>query len=173
MISEAIKIGRYKLTNVSPSGARLPESDQHDTEVFFERIIQLLPVLGSELLTPIIPFQKQEQPQQQELLICKNKDAEARGFRSPNGFVVLAGSTAQKVEHSRAKENGAWIVALRAKLLADRMLVEEGELLKFVRDVEFTSPSAAAGVIRGGTAAGPILWKNSAGQTLKQLESKV
>ncbi|MEX6867259.1 DUF4357 domain-containing protein [Pseudomonas aeruginosa] len=32
------------------------------------------------------------------------------------------------------------------------------------------SPSAAAGVIRGGTAPGPISWKNQAGRTLKEIE---
>jgi hypothetical protein len=172
MISEANKIGRYKLMNLNESGAHLPESDQHNMEVFLERIAQLLPVLGSELLTPITPVRKRGQHQKQDLLFCKNKDAEAKGFRSPNGFVVLSGSTAQKIEHSRAKENGAWIVALRAKLINQRALIEDGKLLKFTRDVEFASPSAAAGVIRGGTAAGPILWKNAAGKTLKQLDSE-
>lgn len=172
MISEANKIGRYKLTNLNDSGAHLPESDQHDMEVFLERIARLLPVLGSELLTPITPVRKHGPHQKQEFLICKNKDAEAKGFRSPNGFVVLSGSTAQKIEHSRAKENGAWIVALRAKLINEGALIEDGKLLKFTRDVEFSSPSAAAGVIRGGTAPGPVLWKNGAGKTLKQLESE-
>ncbi|MCO3478872.1 DUF4357 domain-containing protein [Pseudomonas aeruginosa] len=38
------------------------------------------------------------------------------------------------------------------------------------KDVEFSSPSAAAGVIRGGTAPGPISWKNQAGRTLKEIE---
>lgn len=172
IIAEATKIGRYKLDQ-NASGAHLPESDQNDMEVFLERIAQLLPVLGSELLTPITPIWKQEQPPQQEFLFCKNKNAEAKGFRSPNGFVVLSGSTAVKNEHDRARENGAWIVALRAKLIGDGALVEDGPLLKFTRDVEFTSPSAAAGVIRGGTAAGPILWKNASGKTLKQIESEI
>lgn len=173
MIVEAGKIGRYKLTNVNASGAHLPESDLHDMEVFLGRIAQLLPVLGAELLTPITPVRKKELNQQQEILTCGNKGALAKGFRSPNGFVVLEGSTAVKSEHNRAKENGAWIVALRAKLIKDRSLIEDGSFLKFSRDVEFASPSAAAGVIRGGTAAGPILWKNASGKTLKEIESEM
>jgi hypothetical protein len=47
LIDEAQAIGRVKLANVQSSGAKLPESDTADMEVFLARIRQLLPVLGS------------------------------------------------------------------------------------------------------------------------------
>ncbi|MFM0278605.1 hypothetical protein P0D75_11370 [Paraburkholderia sediminicola] len=92
LIKLAESIGRYKIANTNPSGARLPESDQHDMEVYLERIAQLLPVLGSELLSPIAPSTKGAP--HAAMLYCRMKGATARGLRSPNGFVVLKGSTA-------------------------------------------------------------------------------
>lgn len=171
LIEEASKIGRYKLTNATSSGSKLPESDQQDMEVFLERVGQLLPVLGSELLTPIAPLQKSTTPG--DYLYCKVKGLEAKGLRSPNGFVVLAGSSAVLKERPGAKTHGAWVLALRGKLIADGALAPDGERLVFTKDVEFASPSAAAGVVRGGTAAGPAAWINKQGKTLKELESDI
>ena len=168
LIAEAISVGRYKLTNAAGSGSKLPESDQQDIEVFLERIAQLLPVLGSELLTPVAPEPKTTAPA--DILYCTVRDIEAKGLRSPNGFVVLQGSTAVLKEREAAKVHAAWILALRAKLVADGSLVQDGGKLVFTKDVEFASPSAAAGVVRGGNAAGPIAWINKQGQTLKDLE---
>jgi len=41
----------------------------------------------------------------------------------------------------------------------------------FTKDVEFSSPSAAAAVIHGGHANGLTAWKTSKGTTLKEMES--
>ncbi|MFF6539281.1 GIY-YIG nuclease family protein [Pseudomonas aeruginosa] len=101
IIELASQVGRYSLINANNSGSRLPESDQHDMEVYLERIGQLLPVLGSELLTPVKPVAELLQPT--EVLVSKIKSAEARGMRSPNGFVVLAGSTAILQERQSGK----------------------------------------------------------------------
>lgn len=168
MVERAAQIGRYKLLNANGSGAHLPESDLHDMEVYLERIGQLLPVLGSELLTPVKPFGRQ--PHQADLLFCRVKNVEARGLRSPNGFVVLAGSTAVLREREGAKTHGAWILKLRNQLVETGLLRQQGDVLVFERDVEFSSPSAAAGVVRGGTAPGPVAWQDQSGRTLKELE---
>jgi hypothetical protein len=45
-------------------------------------------------------------------------------------------------------------------------------LLVFGKDVEFTSPSAAAAVIHGGSANGLISWKTAEGVSLKQLDEQ-
>jgi len=59
---------------------------------------------------------------------------------------------------------------MRQKLKAEGSLLVESEFLLFARDVEFSSPSAAAAVIHGGNANGLTAWKDSQGQTLGQLE---
>jgi len=43
----------------------------------------------------------------------------------------------------------------------------------FAKDTEFSSPSAAAAVIHGGSANGLIAWKNEEGKSLKQLDEQV
>jgi hypothetical protein len=42
----------------------------------------------------------------------------------------------------------------------------------FTRDVEFSSPSAAAAIVHGGTANGLLAWKDKAGRTLKEREGE-
>jgi hypothetical protein len=137
-------------------------------EVFLACITQLLPVLGSELLTPVIAASSADEPQ--VLLTCKMKGAIATGMRTPNGFVVLNGSKAVKQLRASAKTNGPWIITLRDQLLENGSLVEQGEYLLFTKDVEFSSPSAAAAIVHAGNAAGPLAWKDSLGRTLKELE---
>ncbi|MEI6781748.1 MAG: DUF4357 domain-containing protein [Verrucomicrobiota bacterium] len=42
----------------------------------------------------------------------------------------------------------------------------------FTRDVQFSSPSAAAAVIEGGSANGLIAWRTKDGTNLKELDEK-
>ena len=63
------------------------------------------------------------------------------------------------------------MTAERQKLIEDETLVEEGEHLKFTRDTEFSSASAAANVVHGGSANGLLAWKGKGGKTLKELEA--
>jgi hypothetical protein len=65
-----------------------------------------------------------------------------------------------------------YVVAQRKQLITDGTLVEKGGFLEFTRDVEFSSPSAAAVVIHGGSANGRTAWKSQDGQTLKQLDEQ-
>jgi hypothetical protein len=167
LIEIASSIGRCKLANSQGSGARLPESDQHDMEVFLERVSQLLPVLGTDILTPIIA---KEADSHSSFYYCTKKNAFAKGERVPNGFVVYQGSTAVLQDRASAARHGPWIIALRKKLIEDGSLKEDSGLLVFTRDVEFSSPSAAAAVIHAGNAAGPLAWKNVEGKTLKEVE---
>jgi hypothetical protein len=87
LLTEAAEVGRFTLEQNQAGGSKLPESDREDMEVFLARIRQLLPVLGSDLLTPVAqPAAKQ---QTGGVLFCRMKGDEARGHRTPDGFVVL------------------------------------------------------------------------------------
>src|SRR5579859_1228200 len=153
ILTEANQVGRFLLEQNQAGGAKLPESDREDMEVFLSRIRQLLPVLGSDLLIPIAqPFAKQ---QPGGILFCRMKGSEARGHRTPDGFVVLQGSTAVLQERPSAKR-WPYVIALRKQLIADGTLVQKRDFYEFARDVEFSSPSAAAAVIEGGSANGLI-----------------
>jgi len=52
LLTEAAEVSRFTLEQNQAGGSRLPESDREDMEVFLARIRQLLPVLGSDILSP-------------------------------------------------------------------------------------------------------------------------
>lgn len=168
LIEEAKSVGRYDLDNGQASGSRLPESDREDMEIFLSKIRQLLPVLGSELLTPVVN-RTAEATEAHEHLTCAIKGIEAHGEQTSNGFVIFAGSRAVLADRPSAASQHPFVVNLRQKLVADGVLVEENGSYKFTKDTEFTSPSAAAAVVHGGGANGLTAWKNAQGQTLKSL----
>jgi Domain of unknown function (DUF4357) len=168
LLQEARAIGRYALENSNSSNPKLPESDREDMEVYLSRIRQVLPVLGSDLLSPISGSVKPAHPQPQ--LICRIKNALARGRRTEGGFVVFAQSTAVLTVRPSAAAQYPNTVALRQKLIVDNTLVEKNGLYVFTKDVEFSSPSAAAAVVHGGSANGLTAWKDESGMTLKDLE---
>ena len=168
LIEKARSAGRAFVTNSQISGAKLPESDREDMEVFFEKINQLLPVLGVELLVPSSAAAVGASGK--EVFLCEIKGVKARGHRIPNGFLVLKGS--QAVLHERpSSEKYPWARNMRQELKENGVLVEQKNNFLFTKDAEFSSPSAAAAVVHGGHANGLIVWKNSKGKTLKEIES--
>lgn len=169
LLEEAAQVNRFTLEQNQAGGSKLPESDREDMEVFLTRIRQLLPVLGSDILAPMTQPFANTQPG--GVLYCRIKGAEARGQRTANGFVVLRGSTAV-LEQRRSAETYPYVVAQRKQLIADGTLIEKDVFLFFTKDAEFSSPSAAAAVIHGGSANGLIAWKTADGTTLKELDEQ-
>ena len=169
LLAEAAQVNRFTLEQNQAGGSRLPESDREDMEVFLAHIRQLLPVLGSDILAPISQPTAKAQPG--GVLFCRNKRAEARGQRTANGFVVFQGSTAV-LEHRPSAESYPYVITQRKQLFLDGTLIEKDGVLVFTKDAEFSSPSAAAAVIHGGSANGLIVWKTKDGKSLKQLDEQ-
>jgi hypothetical protein len=169
VLTEAAQINRFSLDQNQSGGSKLPESDRADMEVFFGRIRQLLPVLGSDILTPIAQPTAKAQPG--GVLFCRMKGAVARGQRTAGGFVVFRESTAVLKERPAA-ESYPTVLAQRKQFIADGTLIEKGGFYVFTKDAEFSSPSAAAAVIHGGSANGLIAWKTAGGISLKQLDEQ-
>ena len=167
ILAEAMQVGRFTLEQNQAGGSKLPESDREDMEVFLARVRQLLPVLGSDILAPIA--QAPTSAQSGGILFCRIKGAEARGQRTANGFVVFRSSTASLAERPSV-ESYPYVLAQRRKLVADGILIKAGGFLEFTRDAEFTSPSAAAAVVHGGSANGLTAWKTKDGTSLKELD---
>ncbi len=167
LIDEAKAAGRFALDNSAASGSRLPEADRHDMEEFLEKVRLLLPVLGSELLTPVVSSSSATGT---EVLTTEIKGVRAMGQRTPTGFVVLKGSHAVLTPRPTASQYAPFVVNAREGFLKDGTLAPDGDRLVFTRNVEFSSPSAAASVVHGGTANGLINWKDKAGRTLKDIE---
>jgi hypothetical protein len=133
-----------------------------------EKIYQLLPVLGVELLVTVAG--KAATNTEKEMLYCEIKGLRAKGRLTPNGFLVLKGSQAVLKERASSLKY-PWPLNMRQRLRDDGVLAAEEDRLVFTRDEEFSSPSAAAALVHGGHANGLISWKNKDGKTLKEIES--
>jgi len=168
LIEIAKSADRSAIMNSQGSGAKLPESDREDMEVFLEKMQQVLPVLGIEAF--VQAASKVESEAEKEMLTCKIKNVVASGYLTPNGMVVLATSEAVLEERGSAKK---WpsVMAQRNKLIEEGWLVQKGDKYVFVKDTEFSSPSSAAAVIHGGSANGLIAWVNANGKSLKDLQN--
>lgn len=168
LIEMAKSAGRATVINDKSSGSKLPESDRADMEIFLEKMLQLLPALGVELLVPAISTSNQSA--ENELLTCEIKGLKATGYLTPNGIVVLKGS--QAVLKPRESSNKyPWSSTLRDKLFEHGNLEAREDCMLFVKDTDFSSPSAAAAVIHGGQANGLTAWKNQHNKSLKQMEA--
>jgi hypothetical protein len=168
LIELAKSANRSVIMNNQSSGAKLPESDREDMEVFLEKMQQVLPVLGIEAF--VQATSKSTSETEKEMLTCKIKNVIATGYLTPNGIVVLAKSEAVLDERGSAKK---WpsVMFQRNRLIEEGGLVKDGDKYVFVKDTEFSSPSAAAAVIHGGSANGLTAWVNAKGKSLKELQN--
>lgn len=168
LIDQAKAADRSVVTNSQGSGAKLPESDREDMEIFLEKIHQLLPALGADFLVPTAV--QQHATATKDILSYELKGIRALATRSSTGFVVFKGSQAVLNERPAAHK-APWIVNFRKRLVDDGSLVSDGKVLTFAKDTEFPSPSTAATVVCGGSANGLAVWKNQEGTPLKDLEA--
>jgi len=96
----------------------------------------------------------------------KGLDAEATGEFSDKAFIVKAGSLARKDIVASFRESA---VQLRKSLLAENVLEEYEDQLRFTQDYLFNSPSGAAAFVLGRPSNGWIEWTHSDGRTLSEV----
>jgi hypothetical protein len=174
--------GRTTLMHTNqPGGASLPEADRSDMQLFFDQIETVLPVLGLDILRPIVVVQRPPTssiptaatPAITSLseYVFQVGDVLARAVETNGEWVVKTNSTARD---SEAPTLPSAYQALRHQLKADKILVPgEPQTLRFTRDVPFTSPTAAAAVVYGASISGPANWKVEAtGQTYGEVRQK-
>ena len=141
LIDIARSTERTTVMNSQGSGARLPESDREEMEVFLEKMQQVLPVLGVDAF--VQRGSEKEEQEKDDILFCKIKGLTAKGYLTPNGMVVLQGSRAVlEVRDSASKYPS--VLVQRNKLIKEGVLAEQGVAFVFSKDVEFSSPGAAA-----------------------------
>lgn len=146
-----------------PGGAALPEADVADMDYFLDQIEVVLPVLGLDVLRPIIQTTQTNSPEQAGNSLSKapffifNVGAtSAKGIETNGEFIVKTGSIGRDIEAPTLPKAYR---ALREQLKADGTLKPtENQALIFTRDVPFKSPSAAACVVYGASISGPANW---------------
>jgi hypothetical protein len=150
--------------NQEPQPPTLSEADTVFVESFLQDIVSIFPLLGLGVFEKTLTTTKKPS----DLLTIDSKGIKASGYEDAKGFVVVKGSQLVKDEVQSIHQ---YMSTLRKDLLAQGVIVENGQSYAFAQDQVFGSPSTAAGVILGRTANGRIEWKNSDGRTLKQLQS--
>ena len=168
LINRASAAKRMSLDNGNkPTEPTLSEPDRADMEVFLQNILGMLPVLG------INAFERSTAPSpntDSTVLTCQGRGVTARGYDTPQGFVVLSGSLAVKSEVASFQKFFPNVYELRKDLQHRGVLTSEGELLRFTQDYTFNSPSMASGVVMGSSTNGRTDWKDSSGRTLKEIQ---
>ncbi|MBV7282443.1 GIY-YIG nuclease family protein [Corynebacterium sp. TAE3-ERU30] len=196
LIRLAKSIGRtYLYNSVSPTGgAALPEADQSDMHYFITQIRILMPVLGFDIFrgrtTPLpaakgstapvaaSPTDEATESSDSPVFYIKNqKGADAQAQLIDGEFTLLAGS----IIPATMKDNPDWSDTTRkqfAKRQAQHATIVEAstpgptpDLVQLLKDVVFTSPSAAGAIVYGSASTnGRIAWKTKTGQTLGDWE---
>jgi hypothetical protein len=142
----------------------LSEAETADVESFLLDMLSIFPLVGLSV------FEKTETTRKPtELLSIETKGIKASGYEDAKGFVVVKGSQLVKEEVPSIIQ---YLSTLRKDLLAQGVIVDDGQHYIFTQDQVFNSPSTAAGVVMGRTANGRIEWKTKDGKTLKERQEQ-
>lgn len=163
LIQIATQTGRCVVGNgTAHSYNNLPESDRADMAFFLEQIRIVLPVLGFDFLreltkpsapttgTTAAPVSRSPR----FTLEVPRYRISAQGQEIDGEFFVLKGS----------KARAEWVGTERGyqglfkQLVAEGVLVVDGDHMQFSDDYAFSSPSAAAAVVSGRSANGRTSW---------------
>jgi hypothetical protein len=144
----------------APGLPSLSEAEAAEMDAFLDEMLIIYPVLD------VRAFEVIATPADTRRLSLVGPGAEAQGADTAEGFVVFSGSAARA---TTVPSIHRYLVDLRESLLAEGVLVSDGDTLCFTRDYIFNSPSTAAGVVLGRSANGRVEWKDESGQTLREL----
>lgn len=166
LVAIANEAKRCELDNGNvPQRPTLSEADAADAEGFLGDLLLCLPVVGVSFFErPRADISRKRE------LWLKARGIEARGFDGPEGFVVRAGSQAAKDQ--TASIHG-YLAELRATLVNNGVLVDEGTVYRVTQDYTFSAPSTASGVLLGRASNGRMDWKDAKGRSLKELQDEV
>lgn len=178
LIQQAYSSKRVVVMNSVSSGSSLPEADRAEMDVFIERIVQLLPVLGihhfsAPVISSSIP-KGQSSPKLSEvsdpIFYLKAKGVSATGKRSEDGFTVFQDSQAVQ---DTVKSCPPGALKYRERLIEKGILILDDGYYRFTEDHEFSSPSSAGSLIAGRSTNGLTAWVADNNQSLKDFENKL
>ncbi|MCG7363906.1 GIY-YIG nuclease family protein [Roseomonas sp. ACRSG] len=182
LIAEARAIGRVPLDNgTNPPRPSLSEADVAKMEAFLENLFIVLPAVrvdmfiqrtrpaGAQPASPdLAPPGVLTEPSSitARFVLARPKQNRRATAVLVNGeFIVEAGSQARA--HSSFRPH------IHAELRRAGILVGEGEDCRFAQNYAFRSPSAAADVVTGRSASGPLEWKEiTTGMTYREWEAQ-
>lgn len=162
---EIQSVARVRLENSTvPTKSHVPETVVADLMDHFET----LRILVSSLGHPFFDRLQSEATPVAQRLVCKGKKALAYGDIVDDGFLVFAGSVANREFSASAN---AFLIPIQ-KTLVDAGILEpaDADTYRFTMDHLFPSPSQAAALILARSANGWIEWKYPDGRTLDEVK---
>jgi predicted GIY-YIG superfamily endonuclease len=162
-LQKAATAGRYEVLNGN-TGIRphTPAPMEADCQEIFETGRTLLATLGYPLFDPLII-----DPDPPGSLFCKTSGVDGRGRYTQEGFVVLKGSIGRTAKERTVAD--PMVENLRHRLVEAGVLRVERDIVVFLKDYLFGSPSMAAVSLLDRRANGWLEWKNARGKTLDAL----
>jgi hypothetical protein len=168
----ALSANRYEVLNGNiPTQSSISEAEKAVMEEFSENIGVLVGTLGYRVFDSLVVKQEKISILDENFRTAsipnpskdvtgysiENSKVRAFAVENDEGFIVLDGSEIvdPPSEHF-GKHN---YCKLRDKLISDGSIVRDGIKLIFKKNVLFSSPSAAAAVVLGRSANGPLEWK--------------
>jgi hypothetical protein len=145
----------------------LSEPDTADAESFLKDMLVIFPILGINV------FERLQQIPRASRLHLSGPDSRGEAAETDQGFVVFAGALVRAEVVASFRGNKGW-ASLRESMVESGTLttIEGGTSLRLAADQVFSSPSAAAAILLGRSANGLVEWKDSSGNTLKDLREQ-
>ncbi|WMM24763.1 GIY-YIG nuclease family protein [Tissierella sp. MB52-C2] len=171
-IAQVKEADRYLSDNKNiPNKPKISKADESEVVQFMDMIILILEALGYEFLTPrTIKGNSLIEDIKQDIYKYSIKGAVAMMEVVDNNYVMLKGSTVLKDIESR-KSTRKSVVEDREKFVKKGVLKEkDNNLYELMDSIKFSSPSAAAIFVSGGSVNGRKAWKLG-DKTLKDIEN--
>lgn len=162
----ARKCNRYiVLTKNTYRNTVMKESQVAVMEEFVDNVKTLINALGYKVLDPLTKSIDGQNSNTAETFYINKGSINAVGKITPEGFVVLKGSSIN--EKTNEKSLGVGYAKLRNKLIQDGKVANQIT----TEDILFSSSSAASNFVLGYSVSGPRTWKNKNGQTISEIEN--
>lgn len=166
LLDMARQAKRATLDNMNaPQMPALSEAEMADAESFLADVLSIFPLLGLTAFEKAVGLKGSSK----HVFMIAAKGILAKGYETPDGFIVLQGST---VVLDEVPSIHRYLSDLRKELQSQGVMVSQGDHLEFAQDYLFNSPSTAAGVVQGRSANGRIDWKDNHGRTLKEYQEE-
>lgn len=159
-IEKANASKRYKVENTIQPSYQIDEYDLPSIEEVYEEIEFIMATLGYSMVNAV-------ENSGEQLVTSKNGIVGLAKY-SGEDFVVLEGS---QIDLSR-KALSDKIECQRRKMLKENQISEENGKYYLDISVSFSSPSAGAAFVLGGSQNGWIEWKDSNGKTIDEIIRK-
>ena len=181
LIQDAMRIGRTPLDNLAtPATPGLSEADIGKMEAFLANLFMVLPAVRIDAFVQRARPAPQPAPMgapsalgttsPRFTLVMKQRGVKASAVLQDGEFIVEAGSHA-RLDWGGAEATTPSYAVLHAELRRAGIIVQDGELGVFAQNYAFRSPSAAACIVTGRSANGPLLWKAADGRSYRDVEA--